>query len=166
MQSQKQLQRAFRDHIVAQKPGTMITFNYVRQVTLYQMQAQVSDYMNRMQRCVLGRGWMTKDPIRRPWLIGVAEHLDTNSHVHAALIAPEAFIEFAVSPDAAALWTGVHKRCGQLHAERTANLEAMASYITKTLYQANSLDRAVYYTPQRSSGVMLGGGNIIMRAMR
>lgn len=99
----------------------MITFNYARQVTFDQMQAHIPDYLNRMQRCVLGRGWMNKDTIHRPCLVGVAEHLDTNPHVHAALIAPEAFIEFASTPEAAALWAGVHERCGQLHAERVKN---------------------------------------------
>ena len=151
MKSQKQLQRAFRDHVVAQNPQMMITFNYVRQVSFDQMQAHVADFTNRMQRRVLGRGWMSKDPVHRPCLIGVAEHLDTNPHVHAALIAPEAFVEFVGTPAAAALWSEVHERCGQLHAERTINLDAMASYIAKTLYQDNSLDRAVYYTPRRAN---------------
>ena len=100
MQNHKRLQLAFRDHIVAQNPQMMITFNYDRQVSFDQMQAHVADFTNRMQRFVLGRGWMTKDPTHRPCLIGVAEHLDANSHVHAALIAPEAFIDFAASQEA------------------------------------------------------------------
>jgi hypothetical protein len=58
MRHQKQLQRAFRDHVVAQNPQMMITFNYVRQVYFDQMQAQFIDFTNRMQRRVLGRGWM------------------------------------------------------------------------------------------------------------
>lgn len=151
MQSQKRLQWAFRDHIVAQNPQMMITFNYDRQVSFDQMQAHVADFTNRMQRRVLGRAWMSKDPILRPCLIGVAENLDTNPHVHAALIAPEEFVDFAASPAAAALWRSVHDRCGPLHAKRTRNVEAMASYIAKTLYQHNALDRAVYYTPQRTN---------------
>ena len=53
MQSQKLLQRAFRDHVVAQNPRMMITFNYARQVTYDQMQAHVADFTNRMQRRVL-----------------------------------------------------------------------------------------------------------------
>lgn len=156
MHNQKQLQRAFRDHIVACRPHAMITFNYARQVTFKQMQVHVPDFTNRMQREVLGRGWMTKDPAQRPFLIGVAEHLETNPHVHAALIAPEAFIEFASTPEAAALWASVHERCGQLHAERVKNPNAMASYIAKTLYQANSLDRAIYYTPRLGKRAVMG----------
>ena len=58
MQSQKQLQRAFRDHIVAQNPQMMITFNYDRQVNFDQMQAHITYLANRMQRRVLGRGWV------------------------------------------------------------------------------------------------------------
>ena len=53
MQSQKQLQHAFRDHITTQKPRAMITFNYIRQVSFDQMQAHVADFTNRMQRRVL-----------------------------------------------------------------------------------------------------------------
>lgn len=151
MPHQKQLQRAFRDHVVAQNPQMMITFNYVRQVIYDQMQAQIIDFANKMQRCVLGRGWMKRYLIDRPCLIGVAEHLDANSHVHAALIAPPAFIEFAGSQAAEALWKSIHNRCGPLHAKRTVNLNAMASYIAKTLYQDNSFDRAVYYTPRRTN---------------
>ena len=149
MHNQKQLQRAFRDHVIAQNPQMMISFNYVRQVTYDQMQAHIIDFANKMQRRVLGRGWMKRDLIDRPYLIGAAEHLDTNSHVHAALIAPEAFVEFAGSPAAQALWKSIHNRCGQLHAEPTVDLDAMAEYIAKMLYQHNSLDRAVYYTPRR-----------------
>lgn len=37
MQDQKELQRAFRDHIVAQTSQMMISFNYARQVTYDQM---------------------------------------------------------------------------------------------------------------------------------
>ena len=148
MRNQKRLQQAFRDHIVAQNPQMMITFNYDRQVSFDQMQAHVIDFTNRMQRRVLGRAWMSKDPVHRPFLIGVAEHLDANSHVHAALIAPEAFIDFAESPAAKALWTSIHDRCGPLHAKRTRNVKAMAAYIAKTLYRDNSLDRAIYYTPR------------------
>ena len=151
MPNQKQLQRAFRDHIIAQNPQMMISFNYVRQVTYDQMQAHIIDFANKMQRRVLGRGWMSKELVHRPYLIGAAEHLDTNSHVHAALIAPEAFVEFLGAPAGAALWSSIHKRCGQLHAERTVDLDAMASYIAKMLYQYNALDRAVYYTPQRTN---------------
>jgi len=151
MQNQKQLQRAFRDHVVAQNPQMMITFNYVRQVSFDQMQAHIIDFTNRMQRRVLGRGWMSKELVHRPYLIGAAEHLDTNSHVHAALIAPETFVEFLGAPAGAALWSSIHKRCGQLHAERTVDLDAMASYIAKMLYQHNALDRAVYYTPRRAN---------------
>ena len=58
MQSQKQLQRAFRDHIVALNPQMMITFNYVRQVSFDQMLAHIIDFTNRMQRHVLGRVWV------------------------------------------------------------------------------------------------------------
>ena len=58
MQSQKQLQRTFRDHITTQNPQMMITFNYVRQVTCNQMQAHIIDFTNRMQRRVLGRSWV------------------------------------------------------------------------------------------------------------
>ena len=58
MQSQKQLQRAIRDHVVAQNPQMMITFNYVRQVTYEQMQAHIIDFTNRMQRRVAGCGRM------------------------------------------------------------------------------------------------------------
>ena len=151
MQHQKQLQRAFRDHVVAQNPQMMVTFNYDRQVTYDQMQAHIIDFANKMQRCVLGRGWMSKELVHRPYLIGAAEHLDTNSHVHAALIAPEGFIDFTGSQAAASLWSSIHERCGPLHAKRTGNLDAMASYIAKTLYQDNSLDRAVYYTPRRAN---------------
>ena len=42
MPNQKQLQRAFRDHIIAQNPQMMISFNYVRQVTYDQMQAHIA----------------------------------------------------------------------------------------------------------------------------
>lgn len=58
MQSQKQLQRAFRDHIIAQNPQMMITFNCVRQVTFDQIQAHITDLANGMQHRVLGRGWV------------------------------------------------------------------------------------------------------------
>ena len=58
MQSQKRLQWAVRDHIVAQNPQMMITFNYLRQVTYDQMQAHIIDFTNRMQRRVLGRSWV------------------------------------------------------------------------------------------------------------
>jgi hypothetical protein len=151
MPNQKQLQRAFRDHVVAQNPQMMITFNYVRQVTYDQMQAQIIDFANKMQRCVLGREWMKRDLIDRPCLIGVAEHLDANLHVHAALIAPPTFIEFAGSLAAEALWRSIHNRCGPLHAGQTRNVEAMAAYIAKTLYQDNSFDRGIYYTPRRTN---------------
>ena len=59
MPNQKQLQRAFRGQVVAQNPQMMITFNDVRQVSFDQMQAHIIDFTNRMQRCVLGRGWVT-----------------------------------------------------------------------------------------------------------
>lgn len=58
MHNQKQLQRAFRDHVIAQNPQMMISFNYVRQVTYDHMQAHVTDFTNRKQRCVLDGGWM------------------------------------------------------------------------------------------------------------
>ena len=58
MPTQKQLQRAFRDHVVAQSPQMMITFNYVRQVSFDQMQAHVTDFANRVQRRVAGCGRM------------------------------------------------------------------------------------------------------------
>ena len=58
MQDQKRLQRAFRDHVVAQSPQMMITFNYVRQVSFDQMQTHIIDFTNRMQRRVAGCGRM------------------------------------------------------------------------------------------------------------
>ena len=58
MPTQKQLQRAFRDHVVAQSPQMMITFNYLRQVSFDQMQAHVADFASRLQRRVAGRGRM------------------------------------------------------------------------------------------------------------
>ena len=58
MPTQKQLQRTFRDHVVAQNPQMMITFNYVRQVSFDQMQAHIIDFTNRMQRRVAGCGRM------------------------------------------------------------------------------------------------------------
>ncbi|MDO8944294.1 MAG: hypothetical protein Q7U75_14030 [Desulfobacterales bacterium] len=58
MQSQKQLQCAFRDHTTTQNPRATITFNYVRQVSFEQMQAPVADFTKRMRRRVLGRGWV------------------------------------------------------------------------------------------------------------
>ena len=58
MPTQKQLQRAFRDHIVAQNPQMMITFNYVRQITFDQMQTHIIDFTNRMQRRIVGLGRM------------------------------------------------------------------------------------------------------------
>lgn len=166
MRNQKQLQRAFRDRVMAQNPQMMVTFNYARQVTYDQMQAHVIDFANKMQRCVLGRGWMKRDLVDRPYLLGAVEHLDTKSHVHAALIAPEVFVDFAASPAAKALWKSIHNRCGQLHAEPTVNLDAMAEYIAKTLYQHNARDRAVYYTPRRTNSENRRDGNMRVRATR
>ena len=53
MQHQKQLQRAFRDHVVAQNPRAISTFNYVRQISFDQMRAHIIDFNDRMQRRIL-----------------------------------------------------------------------------------------------------------------
>lgn len=82
-------------------------------------------------------------------LIGVAENLDTNSHVHAAAYGQETLIDFLLSEEAKTLWRQVHERCDYLHVARAGSTAAMAAYITKHLYQANSIDRAVFYSPRQ-----------------
>ena len=151
MPTQKQLQHALREHIVALNPQIMVTFNYQRQVTLDQMRAHIIHFANVAQRQVLGRNWNHRPEDKRLSIIGVAEHLDTNSHVHAAVRGPESLIEFLQGAEAEMLWRRVHARCGQLHAGTEHNPSKIAAYMTKDLYQANSLDRAIFYAPQRST---------------
>lgn len=149
MPTQKQLQAALREHIIALDPQIMVTFNYQRQVTFDQMRAHIIHFANVAQRQVLGRWWNRFSADKRLAIIGVAEHLDTNSHVHAAVRGQESLIEFLRGDEAEMLWRRVHARCGQLHAGTEHNPSKIAAYITKYLYQANSLDRAIFYAPRR-----------------
>ncbi len=149
MPTQKQLQWALRDHIVALDPQIMVTFNYQKQVTFEQMDNHVRHFGNIVQDKVLGSRWNRFPEDKRLSIIGVAEHLDTNSHVHAAVRGQESLIEFLQSDEAEILWRRVHARCGQLHAGTDRDPPAIAAYVTKYLYQANSLDRAIFYAPRR-----------------
>lgn len=145
MPTQKQLQHALRDHIVALNPQIMVTFNYRRRVTFEQMENHVRHFGNIVQDKVLGRWWNRFPEDKRLAFIGVAEHLDTNPHVHAAISGQESLLEFLQSEEAEIRWQGIHERCGQLHVGTKHNPPAIAAYMTKDLYRANSFDRAIFY---------------------
>ena len=145
MQNQKQLQHALRDQIIALNPQIMVTFNYKRRVTFDQMENQVRHFANVVQDKVLGRRWNCFSAPERLAFIGVAEHLDTNPHVHAAVNGQASLLDFLQSEEAEMRWRRIHERCGQLHVGTKSNPPAIAAYMTKELYRANSLDRAIFY---------------------
>lgn len=145
MPTQKQLQSALREHIIALDPQIMVTFNYRRRVTFEQMENHVRHFGNVVQDKVLGRWWNRFSADERLAFIGVAEHLDTNPHVHAAISGQESLVDFLQSEEAEVRWRRISERCGQLHVGTKHNPPAMAAYMTKDLYRANSLDRAIFY---------------------
>lgn len=155
MPTPKQLQAALRDQIIALDPQIMVTFNYRRRVTFAQMENHVRHFGNVVQNEVLGRWWNRFSAPERLAFIGVAEHLDTNSHVHAAVRGQDSLIQFLQGDEAKIRWRRIHGRCGQLHVGTEHSLDddkehspaAIAGYITKYLYCANSLDRAIFYAP-------------------
>jgi hypothetical protein len=146
---QTQMQRqAVSNLIMCQNPDVMITFNYQRQVQLDQMRQHIDIFMNKMQRRVLGSRWMSVPAIERPRLLGMAEHLDSNSHVHVAMSGTERFVDFVLGEEAQELWKSVHPRCGQFHAKRIREQERTARYITKYYRRPEDADKAVYYVPK------------------
>ena len=152
MPTQKQLQSALRHQIIALIPQIMVTFNYQRRVTFDQMENHIRHFGNVVQDKVLGRWWNRFAEAERLSFIGVAEHLDTNPHAHAAMSGQGPLIEFLQSKEAEIRWRRIHERCGQLHVGTEHNPPAIAAYVTKTLYQLNSLDRCLFYAPQRPAG--------------
>jgi len=145
MAIQKQLQSALRDHIITLNPQIMVTFNYQRRVTFDQMENHVRHFGNVVQDKVLGRSWNRFAEAERLAFIGVAEHLDTNPHVHAAVSGQELLIEFLQGAEAESRWRRIDERCGQLHVGTEHNPPAIAAYMTKDLYRTNSLDRTILY---------------------
>jgi hypothetical protein len=157
MPTQKQLKWALRDHIIALNPRIMVTFTYQRQVTFDQMRFHIERFGNVVQRQVLGRRWNRFAEAERLSLIGVAEHLDTNPHVHAAISGQASLLEFLQSDEAQVQWRRIHERCGQLHVGtehspktgKKHSPSAIAAYMTKDLCRVNSLDRAIFYSRGR-----------------
>ncbi len=152
MYDSRKQRHVFQEFVKDQKPTMMLTFNFQRRRNFDQIQKAIELFMNKLQRQILGRNWGAHPAAMRPSLIGVAEHLDPdhhdNPHVHAALVASEAFVAFLETPEAEAMWRSSGQWCGQLDAAPTRDTARMVSYIFKEAYDRDWQERMVLYAPK------------------
>jgi hypothetical protein len=73
--------------IMQARPTLFVTLAFNRQTSLDAAQAKLEKFKERMDHAVAGRNW-TKQPDRWTSYVAVAEHVETNLHIHAAFVVP------------------------------------------------------------------------------
>jgi hypothetical protein len=74
--------------LVAQsRPTLFVTLAFNRQTSLDAARAKLEEFQCRMDRAVAGRNWDER-PDRCTTYIAVAEHVETNLHIHSAFVVP------------------------------------------------------------------------------
>lgn len=74
--------------MVAQsKPTLFVTLAFNRHTSLDAARAKLEEFQRRMDYVVAGRNWADR-PDRCTSYVAVAEHVETNLHIHAAFVVP------------------------------------------------------------------------------
>src|SRR4051795_7437065 len=73
--------------VAQSRPTLFVTLAFNRQTSLDAARAKLDEFQRRMDRAVAGRSWNER-PDRCTTYVAIAEHVDTNLHIHAAFVVP------------------------------------------------------------------------------
>ncbi|MBB5696475.1 hypothetical protein [Muricoccus pecuniae] len=107
----------------------MVTLAYNRETPPEVVERDLSHFLGRMDRELLGSGWAKKPSERRTRHFSVLEHPRTNAHIHM-LVSPADGQWIKFGGLAEALWKGV-VASGSVRVEPISSLTGALGYVTK-----------------------------------